>query len=94
MALGASVLAREGALTCVGLMGQKVDLPLLPFTNGEKSYFGSFWGNYDDLAEVLALATQGLIKHTIRTITLDDVNDNLEALARGDVVGRAVLVFD
>ena len=65
MALGAAVLAREGALTCVGLMGQKVVLPLLPFTNGEKSYFGSFWGNYDDLAEVLALATQGLIKHTI-----------------------------
>ncbi|MGZ5397854.1 MAG: zinc-binding dehydrogenase [Mycobacterium sp.] len=33
----------ERALTCVGLMGQKVVLPLLPFTNGEKSYFGSFW---------------------------------------------------
>ncbi|MGZ5376577.1 MAG: zinc-binding dehydrogenase [Mycobacterium sp.] len=45
----------ERALTCVGLMGQKVVLPLLPFTNGEKSYFGSFWGNYDDLAEVLRL---------------------------------------
>ncbi|MGZ5364240.1 MAG: zinc-binding dehydrogenase [Mycobacterium sp.] len=43
LALGAAVLAREGALTCVGLMGQKVVLPLLPFTNGEKSYFGSFW---------------------------------------------------
>ena len=94
MALGASVLAREGALTCVGLMGQKVDLPLLPFTNGEKSYFGSFWGNYDDLAEVLALASEGLIKHSITPVTLDDVNANLEALARGDVVGRAVLVFD
>jgi len=33
----------EGALTSVGLMGQQVVLPLLPFTNGEKSYFGSFW---------------------------------------------------
>ena len=94
LALGAAVLAREGALTCVGLMGQKVVLPLLPFTNGEKSYFGSFWGNYDDLAEVLALATQGLIKHSITRVSLDDVNDKLEALARGDVVGRAVLVFD
>jgi alcohol dehydrogenase, propanol-preferring len=94
LALGAAILAREGALTSVGLMGQKVVLPLLPFTNGEKSYFGSFWGNYDDLSEVLALATEGLIKHTVTPVTLDDVNDNLTALARGDIVGRAVIVFD
>ncbi|MCV7208095.1 NAD(P)-dependent alcohol dehydrogenase [Mycolicibacterium canariasense] len=94
LALGAQILAREGALTSVGLMGQKVVLPLLPFTNGEKSYFGSFWGNYDDLSEVLALAAAGLIKHTVTPVTLDDVNDNLAALARGDIVGRAVIVFD
>ena len=94
LALEGAILAREGALTCVGLMGQKVVLPLLPFTNGEKSYFGSFWGNYDDLAEVLALASEGFIKHTVTPVTLDDVNDNLTALARGDIVGRAVIVFD
>lgn len=94
LALGASILAREGALTSVGLMGQKVVLPLLPFTNGEKSYFGSFWGNYDDLSEVLSLAGQGLIKHNVVPVKLDDVNDNLEALGRGDIVGRAVIVFD
>ena len=75
-------------------MGQRIILPLLPFTNGEKSYFGSFWGNYDDLAEVLALAGEGLIKHKITTVSLDDVNDNLEALARGDIVGRLVITFD
>ncbi|HET6736368.1 NAD(P)-dependent alcohol dehydrogenase [Mycobacterium sp.] len=94
LALGASILAREGALTSVGLMGQQVVLPLLPFTNGEKSYFGSFWGNYDDLSEVLALATEGLIKHNVVPVKLDDINENLEALGRGDVVGRAVIVFD
>ena len=43
LTLGAAILAREGALTSVGLMGQRVVLPLLPFTNGERSYFGSFW---------------------------------------------------
>jgi len=50
--------------------------------------------NYDDLSEVLALASQGLIKHTVVAVSLDDVNDNLDALARGDIVGRAVVVFD
>jgi len=43
---------------------------------------------------VLALASQGLIKHTVNPVSLDDVNDNLDALARGDIVGRAVIVFD
>ena len=81
-------------MSSVGLMGQKIVLPLLAFTNGEKTFHGSFWGNYDDLAEVLDLARQGLIKHTITAVKLDDVNAKLEALGRGDIVGRAVIVFD
>jgi len=94
LTLGATILAKEGAMSSVGLMGQKIVLPLLAFTNGEKTFHGSFWGNYDDLAEVLDLARQGLIKHTITTAKLDDVNAKLEALGRGDIVGRAVIVFD
>jgi propanol-preferring alcohol dehydrogenase len=94
LGLAAAVLATEGALSQVGLMGQRVELPLFPFVSGEKSYFGSFWGNHNDLKEVLALASQGLIKHNVVTTRLDDVNANLEALGRGDIVGRAVIVFD
>jgi alcohol dehydrogenase, propanol-preferring len=94
LALGFSILAAEGALTSVGLIGQRAKLPLFPFVSGEKSYFGSFWGNYNDLTEVLSLADDGLIKHTIVPVKLDDINDNLEALGRGDVVGRFVIVFD
>jgi alcohol dehydrogenase, propanol-preferring len=94
LALGFSILAAEGALTSVGLIGQRVELPLFPFVSGEKSYFGSFWGNYNDLTEVLSLADEGLIKHNINPVKLDDINDNLEALGRGDVVGRAVIVYE
>jgi alcohol dehydrogenase, propanol-preferring len=94
LALGFSILAAEGALTSVGLIGQRVKLPLFPFVSGEKSYFGSFWGNYNDLTEVLSLADDGLIKHTIVPVKLDDINDRLEALGRGDVVGRLVVVYD
>ena len=94
LGLAASILATEGALCQVGLMGQRVELPLFPFVSGEKSYFGSFWGNHNDLQEVLTLAGQGLIKHNVVTVKLDDVNENLEALGRGDIVGRAVIVFD
>jgi alcohol dehydrogenase, propanol-preferring len=94
LGLAAAILAREGALTSVGLMGHSVEFPLLSFVNGERSYFGSFWGNYNDLTEVLALAAQGAIKHTVTPVKFDDINDNLQALARGEIVGRAVIVFD
>ena len=94
LALGFAILAAEGALASVGLIGQRVEMPLFPFVSGEKSYFGSFWGNYNDLTEVLALADEGLINHNINPVKLEDINDNLEALGRGDVVGRAVIVFD
>jgi alcohol dehydrogenase, propanol-preferring len=43
---------------------------------------------------VLSLADEGLIKHNINPVKLDDINGNLEALGRGDVVGRAVIVYD
>ena len=94
LGLASSILATEGALCQVGLMGQRVDLPLFPFVSGERSYFGSFWGNHNDLQEVLTLAGQGLIKHNVVTVKLDDINENLEALGRGEIVGRAVIVFD
>ena len=94
LALGAAILAPEGALGSVGLMGQRVELPLLPFVNGERTYFGSFWGNYNDLTEVLTLAGDGLIKHSVTPVRLDDINDNLHKLAHGDIVGRAVIVFE
>lgn len=46
------------------------------------------------MTEVLALAAQGLIKHHIVPVKLDDINERLDALGRGDVVGRAVVIFD
>jgi alcohol dehydrogenase, propanol-preferring len=78
----------------VGLMGTRVELPLFPFVSGERSYTGSFWGNYNDLTEVLVLAAAGKVKHTITTLRLDGINDMVDALRRGDVVGRQVVVLD
>jgi propanol-preferring alcohol dehydrogenase len=30
----------------------------------------------------------------INPVNFDDINDSLDALGRGDVVGRAVVIFD
>lgn len=94
LALAFALLSTEGAVAQVGLMGQRAEMPVFPMVSGEKSFYGSFWGNHNDLQEVLALAGQGLIKHHVNPVKLDHVNENLEALGRGDIVGRAVLVFD
>ncbi|MDZ7887023.1 MAG: NAD(P)-dependent alcohol dehydrogenase [Mycobacterium sp.] len=94
LGLAASILATEGALSQVGLMGTKVELPLFPFVSGERSYYGSFWGNHNDLQEVLALASESKLRHNVVPVKLDTINDTLEALGRGDIVGRAVVLFD
>jgi propanol-preferring alcohol dehydrogenase len=92
--LGFGLLATEGAVVSVGLVGDKVEIPLFPFVAREFSYFGSFWGNYNDLTEVIALAEQGRIQHSVERVAFEDINDTLERLGQGDVVGRAVVVFD
>jgi alcohol dehydrogenase, propanol-preferring len=35
-----------------------------------------------------------LIKHNIIPVNFDDINDSLEALGRGEMVGRAVVIYD
>lgn len=92
--LAFSLLAAEGAVASVGLIGNRVDVPLFPMVAREYTYFGSFWGNYNDLTEVLALAEADKIKHTVTRVRFDDVNETLDAIAAGDMLGRAVIVYD
>jgi propanol-preferring alcohol dehydrogenase len=89
--LGFGLLGIAGHYASVGLVGDKIDIPLFPFVAREYTYHGSFWGNYNDLAEVLALAQQGKVRHAVKIIRFEDNNENLELLRAGDVVGRAVV---
>jgi alcohol dehydrogenase, propanol-preferring len=91
---GIGLLHTSGAFVSVGLVGTKINIALFPFTAGELTYHGSFWANYSDLQEVLALAEKGKIQHSIKRIDFKDVNENLELLRAGEIVGRAVIVFD
>jgi propanol-preferring alcohol dehydrogenase len=59
----------------------------------EYTYHGSFWGNYNDLSEVVALAQQGKVQHTIHEIAFDDVNDAIDRIRTGEIVGRAVIKY-
>ncbi|HVK14283.1 MAG TPA: NAD(P)-dependent alcohol dehydrogenase [Gemmataceae bacterium] len=91
--LGFELLAVGGHYASVGLVGDRIDIPLFPFVGREYTYHGSFWGNYNDLSEVMSLAARGRIRHTVKTIAFEQINENLELLRTGDIVGRAVVKF-
>lgn len=91
--LGFGLMSVGGHYASVGLVGDRIDLPLFPLVCREYTYHGSFWGSYSDLLEVIALAKQGKIKHSVEVIKFEEVNETLERLRAGDVVGRAVIKY-
>lgn len=91
--MGFDLLAPQAHYCSVGLVGDSISLPLFPLVAREYTYHGSFWGNYNDLAEVVALVQQGKIRHTLKVASFEQINENLELLRTGDVLGRAVIKF-
>jgi alcohol dehydrogenase, propanol-preferring len=90
--MGFSMLAVGGTYVSTGLVGTQVKIPLFPFVAREYQYFGSFWGNYNDLREVMELAKKGSIVSRIEKFSLSDVNDALDRLREGKIQGRGVLI--
>ena len=93
MQLGFSLLSISGHYVDVGLVGDRIDIPLFPRVSREQTLHGSFWGNNTDLSEAMALAAQDKIRHTIKVIRFDQINEHLDLLRTGDIVGRAVVKF-
>ena len=93
MQLGFSLLSISGHYADVGLVGDRIDIPLFPRVSREQTFHGSFWGNYTDLSEVMALAAQGRIRHTLKMFTFGQINEYIDLLRTGEIVGRAVMKF-
>ncbi|PKA40056.1 NAD(P)-dependent alcohol dehydrogenase [Rhizobium sullae] len=92
--LGFSLLATSGHYVDVGLVGDHIDIPLFPRISREQTFHGSYWGNNTDLSEVMALAAQDKIRHTLDVFSFGQINQYLELLRAGEIVGRAVMSFD
>ena len=93
MQLAFNLLSISGHYVDVGLVGDRIDVPLFPRVSREQTFHGSFWGNYTDLSQVMALAAQGKIRHTVKAITFDQINEFIDLLRTGKIVGRAVIKF-
>lgn len=86
------LLSKGGCLVIVGLFGNNIKAPLVPSVLNEYKIFGSLWGNYNELREVLWLATNGRIKPRISKFPLSDINDAIDLLKNGKILGRGVIV--
>lgn len=86
------LLSKCGCLVIVGLFGSTIKVPLVPSVLNEYKIHGSLWGNYNELREVIWLAASGRLKPKIKKFSLTDINQAIDLLKSGKVLGRAVIV--
>ena len=91
--LAFSVLSISGHYVDVGLVGDRIDIPLFPRVSREQVFHGPLWGNYNDISEVMALMDEGKIRHTLKVFGFDQINEQIDLLRTGGIVGRAVMKF-
>ena len=76
----------------IGLFGQ-VRMPLFETVIREYQIYGSLWGNYNELREVIdRSAKESRLIHGIQKFPLLGVNDAIELLRHGNITGRAVII--
>lgn len=90
LSLAARSVARAGIVVQVGEAGGCV-----PFGMGlvphEAHFTTSIWGSRSELTAVLELARSGELDWHVETLALAEVNEALERVRRGDVLGRLVV---
>ena len=74
------IVAKGGALVIVGFFGNKISIPAFAAVANEFQFYGSFWGNYNDVPEVIELAKRAQIRHHIQKFKLSEINEAVISL--------------
>jgi propanol-preferring alcohol dehydrogenase len=85
-------ISKNGVLVLVGLFGNQTRIPLIPSMINEYQVQCSLWGNYNELCEVIESAKQGTVNNTVRSFSLNAINEAIRLLRSGQVDGRAVII--
>ncbi len=85
-------LRPTGTLLVVGLPAEKICFPPIMMAAAEVSIHATAVGTRQDLAEVLALGTQGKLRCQVAARPLSQANQALEELRHAQVTGRIALV--
>jgi propanol-preferring alcohol dehydrogenase len=93
MAAASAALGRRGRLVFVGYSPDSFTVHPIQLVVFEQKVMGSVGATLQDLHDAVDLVARGVVRTVVdRTLPLDEFQDGLDALARGEVVGRAVLV--
>jgi len=91
-ALAAGVVRRAGQVVIVGLFGGEFRIPVPMFPLKSLSITGSYVASLADLRELVALAQRVTLPEIpLELRPMSRVNESLQDLAQGRVVGRVVL---
>jgi NAD+-dependent secondary alcohol dehydrogenase Adh1 len=86
-----AMLARAGTYSVIGY-GGTVSAPSNALVGQEHAIIANLVGSWTDLWELIELHASGRLTVRVQTHPLDSVNDVLDGLRAGAIVGRAVLV--
>ena len=88
-------LGRRGRLVFIGYSPDSFTVHPIQLVVFEQKILGSVGATLNDLYEAVDLVERGVIRTVVdRTLPLEQFESGLEALERGELVGRAVLVPD
>jgi NAD+-dependent secondary alcohol dehydrogenase Adh1 len=90
-AVSMDMLARAGTYSVIGY-GGNLPLTSMGLVVGEQSVVANLVGSWTDLYEVIQLHAAGRVQLKVETHPLDAINEVLEKLRNGGILGRAVLV--
>jgi len=82
---------RAGSHFVIGY-GSNIDIPTVDIIGTERNVIGNLVGTFNDLAELMVLAAQGLVTLKTAVYPLDAVNDAISDLDAGRLRGRGILV--
>jgi propanol-preferring alcohol dehydrogenase len=85
------MLRRGGRCVLNGLPPGDFPLPICDIVLAGQTVHGSIIGTRQDMDEAIELAVAAKVETTIERHPLDKINDVLDRLAAGDIIGRAVL---
>ena len=87
------MVRRGGTIVLNGLPPGSFPLPIIDMVLDGITLRGSIVGTRLDLQEALALAGEGVVKATVQTEQLEDINRVFERMREGQIEGRVVLDF-
>ncbi|HEY5822199.1 MAG TPA: zinc-binding dehydrogenase, partial [Propionibacteriaceae bacterium] len=88
---GVAMLRRAGNYYVVGY-GENINVPTIDIVSTEINFIGNLVGSYNDLVELMVLASQGKVTLHTSKYALDDFQTAIDDLDGGRVRGRAILI--